>query len=144
MIRFITVQDTLALRSQVLQSGKSEHLCINPEDLKPDSFHLGYYDEQNLLICVLTCQQTNHPKLPHTGYRLRGMATHPDARRKGYAKALLEAAISHLKTQLHADYLWFNARAVAYPFYEQLGFEYMSDEFEMPGIGLHKEMFMQF
>ncbi|MFZ4260524.1 GNAT family N-acetyltransferase [Sphingobacterium sp. HJSM2_6] len=144
MIRFIQIQDTLALRSAVLQSGKPEQQCINPEDLKLDTFHLGYFDEQNLLQAVLTCQQTNHPKLPHTGYRLRGMATHPDARRKGYARELLQAAITHIATQLHADYLWFNAREVAYPFYESLGFAYMSDEFDIPGIGAHKEMFMQF
>lgn len=144
MIRFIQVEETLPLRSELLQKGKEPSLCINPEDLKPDSFHLGLYDEQNILQCVLTVHQTNHPKLPHTGYRLRGMATRLDARRKGYASELLAAAIEHIKTQLHGDYLWCIARAVAYPFYEHMGFEYMSDEFQYKDAGDHKEMYIPF
>ena len=144
MIRFIKTADTLPIRSSVLQNGKDEQLCINPEDDKADSFHLGYYDESGKLCAVLTIHQTNHPKLPHTGYRLRGMATIPEVRRKGYAKELLNAAIEHLKTQLHADYLWMIAREVAYPFYEEMGFEYFSDEYEIEGIGKHTEMYMPF
>ncbi len=140
MIRFIKVEDTLPLRSAVLQKGKALELCINPEDLKPDSFHLGLYDDENILQCVLTVHKTNHPKLPHEGYRLRGMATHPDARRKGYAKELLGAAIEHIKTQLHGDYLW----CIAYPFYLEMGFEFFSDEFEYKDAGKHKEMYIPF
>lgn len=141
MIRFISLQDTLALRSLVLRNGLPEQECINPQDLLPETFHLGYFNEENEIVCVLTCQKENHPKLPHEAYRLRGMATHPDARRKCYAKELMLAAIDHLKEQLHIPYFWFNAREIAYPFYESLGFEYMSDEFDIPGIGPHKEMF---
>lgn len=141
MIRFIHTEDTLALRSLVLRNGLAEQDCINPQDDLPDTFHLGYYSEEGKLVCILTCQHEQHPKLPHDGYRLRGMATHPDARRKGYARELLLAAMEHIKTQLQIPYLWFNARAIAYPFYESLGFEYMSDEFDIPGIGPHKEMF---
>lgn len=144
MIRFIKVEDTLPLRSAVLQKGKALELCINPEDLKLDSFHLGLYDDENLLQCVLTVHKTNHPKLPHEGYRLRGMATQPDARRKGYAKELLGAAIEHIKTQLHGDYLWCIAREIAYPFYLEMGFEFFSDEFEYKDAGKHKEMYIPF
>lgn len=144
MIRFIKVEDTLPLRSAVLQKGKALELCINPEDLKLDSFHLGLYDDENILQCVLTVHKTNHPKLPHEGYRLRGMATHPDARRKGYAKELLGAAIEHIKTQLRGDYLWCIAREIAYPFYLEMGFEFFSDEFEYKDAGKHKEMYIPF
>src|SRR5690606_37779876 len=127
MIRFIKVEDTLPLRSAVLQKGKALELCINPDDLKPDSVHFGLYDDETILQCVLTVHKTNHPTLPHEGYRLRGMATQPDARRKGYAKELLGAAIEHIKTQLHGDYLWCIAREIAYPFYLEMGFEFFSD-----------------
>ncbi|WP_099366662.1 GNAT family N-acetyltransferase [Sphingobacterium sp. 1.A.4] len=144
MIRFIKTEDTLALRSEVLQRGKALELCINPEDDKPDSFHLGYFDEEGKLQSVLTIHQTNHPKLPHTGYRLRGMATAAEARRKGYGKQLLKAAIDHIQTQLHGDYLWLIAREIAYPFYEDMGFEYFSDEYDIPNVGLHKEMYLPF
>ncbi|MGM1430355.1 GNAT family N-acetyltransferase [Sphingobacterium lactis] len=144
MIRFIKTEDTLTLRSEVLQRGKAPALCENPEDSKPDSFHLGYFDETGALVSVLTIHQTNHPKLPHTGYRLRGMATTPDARNKGIGQELLLAAIEHIKTQLHGDYLWCIAREVAYPFYDKLGFESMSDEFTYKDPGMHKEMYLPF
>lgn len=141
MIRFIRAEQTLPLRSLVLRKGIPENECLNEQDLLPTSFHLGYYDEQHHLMCILSCVKEKHGKLPKDAYRLRGMATHPDARRKGYAKVLLEAAMEHLKTQLEIPYLWFNARTVAFPFYESLGFEFMSDEFDIPDIGPHREMF---
>jgi predicted GNAT family N-acyltransferase len=141
MIRFIKPEQTLPLRSLVLRSGLPEDQCIFDHDLLPTTFHMGYFDESDRLVCILTCMKENHGKLPKAGYRLRGMATHPDHLRKGYAGDLLKAAELHLKTQLQIDYLWFNARSVAFPFYEKLGFEFMSDEFDIPGIGPHKEMF---
>ncbi|WP_164108037.1 MULTISPECIES: GNAT family N-acetyltransferase [Sphingobacterium] len=140
MIRFITAEQTLPLRSQVLRNGLAESKCIFDHDLYPSTFHMGYF-EDNQLVSILTCMQENHGKLPKSAYRLRGMATAPNSRRKGYSAQLLLAAMEHLKDQLHIDYLWFNARAIAFPFYESLGFEFMSDEFEIPEIGLHREMF---
>lgn len=141
MIRFIPAEQTLALRSLVLRNGLAEQECLFDHDHLPSTFHLGYFDDTNTLRCVLTCMREKHGKLAKEAYRLRGMATHPEARRKGYAKALLNAAIAHLKLQLEVEYLWFNARTVAFPFYESLGFEFMSDEFDIPGIGPHREMF---
>ncbi len=141
MIRFITAEQTLPLRSLVLRNGLPEAECLFDHDKLPTTFHLGYIDEMGEIVCVLTCMKENHGKLPKDAYRLRGMATHPDSRRKGFAAELLNAAITHLKTQLEVDYLWFNARTNAFLFYEALGFEFMSDEFDIPGIGPHREMF---
>ncbi len=141
MIRFITAKETLPLRSLVLRNGLEEEKCCFEQDKEETTFHLGYFTGDGELVCILTCQKENHGKLPKEAYRLRGMATHPEHKRKGYAKQLLEEAQTYLKEQLHIDYLWFNAREVAFPFYEALGFEYMSDMFEIPGIGPHKEMF---
>lgn len=141
MIRFISAAETLPLRALVLRDGLPEKECLFEHDSLESTFHLGYFDEHNNLMCVLTCMKENHGKLAKESYRLRGMATHPDGRRKGYAKELLNAAIEHLHTQLGIEYLWFNARTVAFPFYEALGFEFMSDDFDIPGIGIHREMF---
>lgn len=141
MIRFITAEQTLPLRSLVLRNGLPEAECIFDHDTLPSTFHLGYFDENNELLCILTCMRENHGKIPKDAYRLRGMATHPDHRRQGYAAELLHAAIEHLKSQLGIEYLWFNARTIAFPFYEALGFEFISDEFDIPGIGPHREMY---
>lgn len=141
MIRFIQAADTLALRSLVLRDELPAEQCTFAEDQLPTTFHLGYFTEKQELVCILTCQQEKHGKLSGICYRLRGMATDPAHLRKGYAKQLLAATETHLSTQLEARYLWFNAREIAFPFYQALGFEFMSDIFDIPGIGPHKEMF---
>jgi predicted GNAT family N-acyltransferase len=141
MIRFITAAQTFPLRSLVLLHGVSQSECEFDQDSAPTTFHLGLFDENEELCCILTCMKDNHGKIPKDAYRLRGMATHPDHRRKGYAAELLNAAIDHLKSQLAIEYLWFNARTVAFPFYEAFGFEFISDEFDIPGYGPHREMY---
>ena len=141
MIRFISAEQTLPLRSLVLRDSLPLEECTFAQDNDLTTFHLGLFTESQELICILTCQKENHGKLPHDAYRLRGMATHPNHHRKGYASQLLQAAESHIKTQLEVDYLWFNAREIAFAFYLSQGFEFMSELFEIPGIGPHKEMF---
>lgn len=141
MIRFIAAEHTLALRSLVLRDSLPLEECTFDQDNDPTTFHLGYYTENQELVCVLSCQKENHGKLSHDAYRLRGMATHFNHHRKGYAARLMQAAESHIKTQLKIDYLWFNAREIAFPFYLAQGFQFMSDMFDIPGIGPHKEMF---
>ncbi|NQD72794.1 GNAT family N-acetyltransferase [Sphingobacterium shayense] len=141
MIRFISAEQTLPLRSLVLRDSLPYKECTFDQDNDQSTFHLGLFIESQELICILTCQKENHGKLPHDAYRLRGMATHPNYHRKGYASQLLKAAENHLKMQLNIEYLWFNAREIAFPFYLDQGFEFMSDMFEIPGVGPHKEMF---
>lgn len=143
MILLISKEETLPLRSEVLRKGLAPSECYMPEDQNPDTFHLGYFTDEksDKPVCILSCQKESHGKLPGIGYRLRGMATDPAHTRKGYAKALIEELQTQLKNEREADYLWFNAREIAFPFYEALGFEFMSDMFEIAGIGPHKEMF---
>lgn len=141
MIRFITAEQTLPLRSSVLREGFPIEASMFDGDNDVTTFHLGYFDENEDLVCVLSCMKDNHGKLPKEAYRLRGMATHPDHRRKGYAAKLLLACLDHIKKQLGIEYLWFNAQKRAFPFYEALGFEFMSDEFDIPTAGPHREMF---
>lgn len=141
MIRIISAQETLPLRSLVLRDGLPYAACMFDHDSLDTTIHLGNFTPDGELVCILTLMKDNHGKLPKDAYRLRGMATHPDHMRQGYASQLLEAAIDYVKTQLQVDYMWFNARTIAFPFYLAMGFEFMSDEFDIPGIGAHKEMF---
>lgn len=141
MIRFISSEQTIPLRSSVLREGLPIEDCHFDGDNDASTFHLGYFTEEGKLACILTCKKDNHGKLPKDAYRLRGMATDPNHRRKGYAAELLNAAIDYIKNKLGIEYLWFNARTVAFPFYESMGFEYMSDEFDIPTAGPHREMF---
>ena len=77
-----------------------------------------------------------------TSYQLRGMATLPEYRNKGFGNQLVNFAIVYLRGQ-KVHYLWCNARKKSFSFYLGLGFEFISDEFEIEGIGPHKSMYLK-
>ena len=142
MVKFIDAEDTLPLRSEVLRNGEPLAACYFQADRDPTTFHMGYFAPTDELACILTCQLEAMEPYDGLGYRLRGMATHPEWQGKGIGSQLLKAAINHLTHEIKADYLWCNARKVAYDFYQNLGFEFLSEEFEIPGIGSHKVMYL--
>jgi hypothetical protein len=56
MIKFISSEDTLAIRSPVLRDGADPKLCIFDGDEDEFSFHLGYFIEDEL-VCVASFHQ---------------------------------------------------------------------------------------
>jgi GNAT superfamily N-acetyltransferase len=70
------------------------------------------------------------------------MATVEAHRGKGFGNQLLNFAIVYLRGQ-KANYLWCNARKKALPFYLNMGFEIISAEFEVPGIGPHYVLYVK-
>jgi len=142
MVKFIDAELTLPLRNEVLREGKllnSE--CVFPTDLLPGAFHLGYYIEEQL-VCVASFHLQIYGEFEGTGYQLRGMATIEKYRGQGFGNQLVNFAIVYLKG-LKANYLWCNARKKALQFYSNLGFEFISPEFEVPGIGPHRVMYVK-
>lgn len=141
MIKFITAEETLPLRSSVLRNGALLSACHFQGDELETTFHMGYQSPQGDVVCILSCQPERLEGYEGEGYRLRGMATHPSWRGNGIGSLLLRAATDYLSTDLQADYLWCNARRVAYDFYLNLGFDIISEEFEIPAIGPHRVMY---
>jgi hypothetical protein len=142
MIKFISAQDVLPLRNKVLREGKlQDYECALPLDKDEESFHLGYFVEEQL-VSIATFHIVPKEGFTGLGYQLRGMATDEGFRAKGYGNMLINFAIVYLRGK-KANYLWCNARKVAYKFYLGLGFEFISDEFEIPGIGPHKCMYLK-
>lgn len=136
MVKYICAEDTLPLRSSVLRKNKPFEECVFPTDAT--GFHLGkYLDEE--LVCVATFFSEDYPEKGAGGYRLRGMATAPAFAGKGYGKELINFAKDELIAG-NASYIWCNARSSAVGFYKRLNFEIISDEFEVPGIGMHFNM----
>jgi|SRR5579872_6327953 len=142
MIRFIPVEDTLAIRNDILRGGKlTLDQCRFPGDEDEEAFHLGYFDNERL-VCIATFHLQNHEKYPGKGYQLRGMATLEAYRGKGIGNQVVNFAIVYLRGQ-KANYLWCNARKTALKFYIDLGFEVISDEFEVPVIGPHRVLYLK-
>ncbi len=150
-IEEITYHQTLDLRARVLRSGQPPAEYVNPGDLRAGSFHLGAFHGREL-VGTASFEIESHPSIPGDGeiYRLRGMATEPSVRRQGAGRALVQAGEKLiLQRQLNAgappaglgNLLWFNARVVAFPFYESLGFKYWGEVFEVPRTGPHKVMY---
>jgi len=142
MIRFIPVEDQLAIRNEVLREGKLPlDECRFPTDKIAGAFHLGYYaDEQ--LVCIVSFHPQNYGEFTGTGYQLRGMATIEKYRGRGIGNQLINFAIVYLRGQ-KANYVWCNARKNALQFYQNTGFEIISNEFEVQGIGPHHVMYLK-
>lgn len=141
MIKFISSEDTLALRSPILRNGADPQLCVFDGDNDEFSFHLGYFIEDEL-VCVASFHQQGRDNFQGLGYQLRGMATQLSYQGRGIGNQLVNFAIVYLRGQ-KANYLWCNARKAAFRFYSGLGFEFVSEEFDIPNIGPHKAMYLK-
>ena len=141
-VRFITADDVLPLRNEVLREGKlTLDECRWPGDAAESSFHLGYY-QRNEVVCIASFYINANEPFAGLGYQLRGMATAAAYRGKGIGNQLVNFAVVYLRGQ-KANYVWCNARKTAARFYESLGFEIISAEFDIPGIGPHYKMYLK-
>jgi len=139
MIGFIETEDLLAIRNEVLREGRlTLDECRFPTDNIDGAFHLGYFVDDEL-VCITSLFPQSYGSFIGIGYQLRGMATLEQYRGKGYGNKLVDFAVTYLH-KLGADYVWCNARKKAAKFYHDCGFEIVSDEFEVKGIGPHYVM----
>lgn len=135
MIKYITTEETLDLRNRVLRNNAGLDKCVFPTDATEHNFHLGRF-EDNKLVSIATFFPEDCPERAGAGFRLRGMATDPSFAGRGYGADLIKFAINELRSA-NASYIWCHARSSALGFYEKLGFDVISEEFEVPEIGPH-------
>ena len=142
MIRFVQSETVLAIRNVVLREGKLLPAeCRYPTDELPGSFHLGFYQGEEL-ACVASFHLQKYEGFDGKGYQLRGMATVEKYRGKGFGNQVVNFALVYLRGQ-KVNYLWCNARKRAVQFYKSIGFEVISGEFEVPEIGPHFVMYVK-
>lgn len=142
MIRFIQVEELLPIRNEVLREGRlTLDECRFAGDEDEGAFHLGYF-EKNELVCAASFHPKKYKEFEGKAYQLRGMATFEDYRGKGIGNQLVNFAIVYLRGQ-KANYIWCNARKKAIKFYLDVGFEVISDEFELHGIGPHRVLYLK-
>ena len=72
-------------------------------------------------------------------WRIRGMATKPEARGRGAGSRVLQALVRYAVDH-GATRVWCNARTPALSLYQRAGFVVASDEFAPPDIGPHYRM----
>ena len=136
LVRAIQVEQARPVRNAILRPGLPAETCVYPGDHASDTLHSGAF-LQGRLVGVASVFREAAPFHPtENDWRLRGMAVHEEARRKGCGKALIEACLAHAKTY-NGSILWCNARLSALPFYKALGFERIGNMFDIPESGLH-------
>ncbi len=138
-IQFITVEQTLPLRSLVLREGRPFDQCTFAEDGQAGSFHIGSFRGDDL-TGIASYYRKDLDDQSGRGFQLRGMAIAPDLQRAGVGRAIVNFGEAHLRTERLADYLWCNARVSAIPFYERDGWSVVSEEFLIPEVGPHRRM----
>ena len=130
--RPVPLEQTRALRQAVLRP------YLTVDDLAahepPDSVASGAFDGDELVAVGLV-----GPEGEPGAWRIRGMATAPQARGRGAGTAVLGALLRHASAH-GATSVWCNARVRAIPLYERAGLRVVSDVFEPPDIGPHVRM----
>jgi GNAT superfamily N-acetyltransferase len=72
-------------------------------------------------------------------WRVRGMATAPEARGRGLGARVLEQLLAHARAH-GATLIWCYARPAAMSLYERAGFVAVGDPWDDPALGPHQRM----
>lgn len=126
------------VRHPVLREGKPLDSCVFDGDDLPTTFHLGYFEEDELLG-VVTILEKNFKGEKGKGFQLRGMAVLGNRQGKNMGRQLVEKAEAEV-VQRGGEYIWMNARLKAVGFYEKLGYVIVSNLFDIPLVGSHYTM----
>jgi GNAT superfamily N-acetyltransferase len=130
----IPVADTRSLRHDVLRPHEPPEAIVAHEPAGAVAFAaLDDGDERPIAVGLVG------PEGGPGSWRVRGMATEPEARGRGARPAVLEALIAHARAN-GATLVWCNARVGALTLYERAGFRAVSDEFEVDRVGPHYRM----
>ncbi|MGB3776459.1 MAG: GNAT family N-acetyltransferase [Leeuwenhoekiella sp.] len=135
----IDAKETYAIRHEVLRPGRPLEERIFAGDDEYTTFHLGVYEEENL-VGIASFVVDENRFFTGSQYRLRGMAVLPAYRGKDYGKKLIAEGEKILRER-GVTVLWFNAREIAVGFYEKLDFKIVGEPFEIPTVGLHYVMY---
>jgi GNAT superfamily N-acetyltransferase len=113
------VEQARPLRQAILRPHQT--LAETAESEPPDAFAVGAFDGEELIAVGLI-----GPDGEPGAWRIRGMATVPQARRRGVGTAVLGALIEHARSH-GARRIWADARIPARSLYERAGLLSVSD-----------------
>ena len=133
----ISVDELIDLRHAVLREGLPRETAIFEGDSNPEARHYGVIDAGRLVACV-TLHRSRWQDEP--AWQLRGMAVAPGYQSRGIGREMIQ----FIERELIDDsvrLLWCNARVPAAGFYQKMGWQIVSDIFEIPTAGPHYRMF---
>lgn len=143
-IQLISAEQTYSLRHKILRPHEPFEAVKYADDFSAGAFHVGAFFAEKI-VGIATFASEHHAAVEKlysgkNSYRLRGMATDFDFHGQGIGAAVLHFSFAVLR-QKQCDLLWCNAREIAFPFYEKLGFRFVGELFDIGVIGPHKVMY---
>ena len=136
----ISSEEIRTLRHKVLRQGKPFSTTTYQRDNCIETFHLAFMKDNVPISCATFYPENTRLISSKRAYRLRGMATIKEHRKKGYGKKIMSKAIEEIKKR-KGNFLWCNARLVAVEFYKKLGFSSKGEQFNISDIGPHYFMY---
>ena len=129
-------ETTYPLWRDVLREGRPVPRLADPAG----TFHLAAHTAGGRLVGVVRFAPVPCPwRASRAPWQLRGMATDPAVRGTGAGRALVVEGLARVAA-LGGDLVWCDARVPAVGFYERMGFEVVTEEFDKPEGGLHLGM----
>jgi GNAT superfamily N-acetyltransferase len=138
VIRAAESNEIIDLRHSVLRQGLPRAEAMFRGDDLPTSHHFAALIDTGAVIGCATFHLNSWEDQP--AFQLRGMATSPAWVGKGIGRAVLTHSIKTIKAASPTHLFWCNARLIAIPFYEKLGWRIASERFEIPTAGPHHRM----
>lgn len=140
--RLASPDEVVDLRHAVLRQGLPRSEAIFPRDEAPTSRHYGVF-QGNRALCCATLHLNEWEGEP--AWQLRGMATAPEVRGQGLGRRVMELIEQDVcgraaATEMRVLLLWCNARVPAVEFYRRMGWQVVSEQFEIPTAGPHVRM----
>ena len=138
-IKSISALETHAVRHPVLRPGLPRETCVFDGDQMSDTLHLGAFYENNIVGVVSLMNSPSYARAQVPNLQLRGMGVLNAERGKGIGAALVKAAETEARQQ-HINLIWMNARLIAVPFYQKMGYRIEGPQFDIPVAGPHHYM----
>jgi predicted GNAT family N-acyltransferase len=137
-VRRAHAEEIIDLRHRVLRAGLPRSEAMFAGDELPSTFHFAAVTNAETVIGCATFHLNSWEDAP--AYQLRGMATDPQWAGKGVGKSVLSFAIQNVMAESTVHRFWCNARLIAIPFYQRMGWKIVSELFEIPTAGPHYRM----
>ena len=139
LVARVSLETILALRHQVLRPELPISSASFEGDESPETWHIVLTQKPDWeAICCASFMK--RPVRSIEAWQLRGIATHPHYQRQGWGRILLSNAEQKITSETFLRRFWCNARCSAIPFYEGMGWKTTGPEFDIPGVGPHREM----
>jgi GNAT superfamily N-acetyltransferase len=133
-VRRVTAAETRPLRQAVLRPHQRADELVFPGD--ESGAHFGGFLDGRMVTTASIFRARPPWEDDPLAWRLRGMATAPELRGRGFGAAVLVACLEHARS-VGGSIVWCSARTGALAFYRRWGFVTCGDEFSLPEIGPH-------